>query len=145
MSTDAKHLSEDEWRTKLTPEQYAVLRGAATEPPFVGEYVDTDSPGMYKCAACGAELFSSDTKFHSGSGWPSFWQAVDPTKVELEDDTSIGQHRIEVKCARCGSHLGHIFPDGPPEHGGQRYCINSVALKLDPKNSGSSSNGPKAS
>ena len=133
MSSDSKHLSGDEWRAKLTPEQYRVLRESATEPAFVGEYVDTEDPGMYKCAACGQVLFSSDTKFHSGSGWPSFWNAVDPHNIELVDDSSHGMHRIEVKCANCGSHLGHVFPDGPADHGGQRYCINSVALTLDPK------------
>lgn len=130
---DMKDKDEAYWKEKLTPEQYRVLRESATEPAFVGEYVDTEDPGMYKCAACGQVLFSSDTKFHSGSGWPSFWNAVDPHKVELVDDDSHGMHRIEVKCANCGSHLGHVFPDGPSEHGGQRYCINSVALTLDPK------------
>ena len=133
MGTAVKDKDEAYWKEKLTPEQYRVLRQAATELAFVGEYVDTEDPGMYRCAACGQNLFSSDTKFHSGSGWPSFWNAVDPHNIELKDDNSFGMHRIEVTCANCGSHLGHVFPDGPTDHGGQRYCINSVALKLDPK------------
>jgi peptide-methionine (R)-S-oxide reductase len=129
---ELKEMPDDYWRGKLTAEQYRVLRESGTEPPFVGEFVDTEAPGMYKCAACGLELFRSDTKFHSGSGWPSFWDATDRDRVELVDDDSHGMHRVEVKCARCGSHLGHLFPDGPSEHGGQRYCINSLSLQFDP-------------
>jgi peptide-methionine (R)-S-oxide reductase len=124
--------SEDQWREELTPEEYAVLRQAGTERPFTGEYVDTETPGVYKCAACGQELFSSGTKFHSGSGWPSFWDVIDQGRVELKRDTSHGMVRTEVVCSRCGSHLGHLFEDGPREKTGLRYCINSLALDLEP-------------
>jgi peptide-methionine (R)-S-oxide reductase len=122
--------SESEWREQLTPEQYKVLREAGTEPPFSGKYVHAKDDGVYRCAACGAELFSSDTKFESGTGWPSFTEPVVAASVELVDDNSHGMHRIEVRCRRCGSHLGHVFPDGPAPTG-QRYCINSLALDLD--------------
>ena len=133
MADDLKTMPEDYWKQKLTPEQYRVLRESGTEPPFVGEHVDTEAPGMYKCGACGLELFRSDTKYHSGSGWPSFWDVTDRERVELIDDDSHGMHRVEVRCARCGSHLGHLFPDGPAEHGGQRYCINSLSLDFEPE------------
>jgi peptide-methionine (R)-S-oxide reductase len=123
--------SEQEWREELGPEQYAVLREAATEPPFTGKYVDTKDDGVYRCAACGNELFSSDTKFESGSGWPSFTDPMNRANVELKTDTSHGMTRTEVVCAKCGGHLGHVFDDGPGETG-QRYCINSCALNLDP-------------
>lgn len=122
--------NEEEWRRRLTPEQYAVLRQAGTEPPFSGRYVDTDDDGMYHCAACGAPLFDSNTKYHSGSGWPSFTQAVSPDAVKLVEDHSHGMIRTEVRCARCDSHLGHVFDDGPREAGGLRFCMNSVALDL---------------
>jgi peptide-methionine (R)-S-oxide reductase len=122
--------NEEEWRRRLTPEQYAVLRQAGTEPPFSGRYVDTDDDGMYHCAACGAPLFDSKTKYHSGSGWPSFTQAVSPDAVKLVEDRSHGMIRTEVRCARCDSHLGHVFDDGPREAGGLRFCMNSVALDL---------------
>lgn len=122
--------TEEEWRRDLTPEQYAVLRARGTEPPFTGQYVDTDTAGMYRCAACGQQLFSSTTKFHSGSGWPSFDDAL-PGSVELVPDDSHGMLRTEVICSRCKSHLGHKFDDGPQATTGQRYCINSCALKLD--------------
>jgi peptide-methionine (R)-S-oxide reductase len=125
--------SDAEWRQQLTPQQYAVLRQAATERPFTGEYVDTEIDGTYHCAACGQALFSSDTKFHSGSGWPSFWDVIDKGNVLLKTDTSHGMVRTEVLCSRCGSHLGHVFEDGPRDHTGLRYCINSVALGLKPK------------
>lgn len=125
--------SEEQWRAELTPEQYAVLRQAGTERPFTGEYVDTETPGVYKCAACGQELFSSETKFHSGSGWPSFWDVIEEGRVDLRTDRGHGMVRTEVVCSRCGSHLGHVFEDGPREHTGLRYCINSVALDLDRK------------
>ena len=121
---------ESEWREQLTPEQYKILREAGTEPPFSGKYVHVKGDGVYRCAACGAELFSSDTKFESGTGWPSFTEPVVAASVELVDDDSHGMHRIEVRCRRCGSHLGHVFPDGPAPTG-QRYCINSLALDLD--------------
>src|SRR5664279_4686917 len=122
--------ADAEWRQELTPEQYGVLRQHATERPFTGEYVDTNTAGVYVCAACGQSLFSSDTKFHSGSGWPSFWDVIDKGNVELKTDTSYGMRRVEILCGRCGSHLGHVFDDGPQDTTGLRYCINSVALKL---------------
>ena len=124
--------SEQEWREELSPEQYAVLRQAATEPPFTGRYVDEKADGTYRCAACGNELFSSDTKFESGTGWPSFYEPANRENVELETDTSHGMTRTEVRCAGCGSHLGHVFDDGP-QPTGLRYCINSASIKLDPK------------
>jgi peptide-methionine (R)-S-oxide reductase len=108
-----------------------VLRQAGTERAFSGEYVDTEDDGMYRCAGCGNVLFDSNTKYHSGSGWPSFTEAVSPDSVELHEDRSYGMLRTEVKCARCGSHLGHVFDDGPPEAGGQRFCMNSLSLDLD--------------
>jgi peptide-methionine (R)-S-oxide reductase len=124
--------SDAEWREQLTPQEYAVLRQAATERPFTGTYVDTETPGMYLCAACGNPLFSSETKYHSGSGWPSFWDVIEQGNVELIRDYTHGMQRVEVRCARCGSHLGHVFDDGPQDQTGLRYCINSVAIKLQP-------------
>jgi peptide-methionine (R)-S-oxide reductase len=121
-----------EWRDELTPEQYRVLRQKGTEPPFTGEYVHTKTDGVYRCAGCGAELFSSDTKFESGTGWPSFWEPANTTNVDLHDDLSHGMRRIEVTCKRCGGHLGHVFDDGPAPTG-LRYCINSCSLQLDAK------------
>lgn len=117
----------DEQFSHLSKEQFNVCRLGATEAPFSGKYYKHNENGMYVCAACGAELFSSDTKFESGSGWPSFWQSVDKSKVKEIDDFSHGMHRIEVKCANCDSHLGHVFPDGPNPTG-MRYCINSLSL-----------------
>ncbi len=125
--------SDAEWRDRLSPEQYKVLRQAGTEPPFSGEYVDTDENGLYRCGACGNPLFSSETKFHSGSGWPSFTEAVSPDAVELVEDRSYGMRRTEVQCARCHSHLGHLFDDGPREAGGKRFCMNSLALEMEPR------------
>ena len=122
--------SEQEWRKELSPEQYRILREAGTEPPFTGEYVYTKDNGVYRCAACGSELFSSDTKFDSGTGWPSFFEPMDEGGVELRDDASHGMVRTEVVCANCGGHLGHVFDDGPNPTG-QRFCINSAALDLD--------------
>jgi peptide-methionine (R)-S-oxide reductase len=124
--------SDAEWKQELTPEQYAVLRQHGTERPFTGEYVRTKTTGVYECAACGQALFSSDTKFESGTGWPSFWDVIDKGNVELRVDNSYGMRRVEALCSRCGSHLGHVFDDGPRETTGERYCINSVALKLKP-------------
>ncbi len=123
--------SEEEWREQLTPEQYEVLRRKGTERAFTGKYTYSKDDGMYRCAACGAALFSSDAKFDSGTGWPSFTEPAVADAVELHEDTSHGMRRTEVTCKACGGHLGHVFPDGPGP-GGQRYCINSACLRLDP-------------
>jgi peptide-methionine (R)-S-oxide reductase len=125
--------TEEEWRGILTPEQYHVLRQKGTERPWSGEYNDSKGPGVYRCAGCGQELFASDAKFDSGCGWPSFYQSLDPEKVEEHTDLSHGMRRIEVTCRRCGGHLGHVFPDAPQTPTGMRYCINSVSLKFDPQ------------
>ncbi len=124
--------TEENLKEKLTPEEYKVLREKGTEAPFTGEYVDTKKEGVYKCKVCGNELFSSDTKFDSGTGWPSFDRVMSNENIKIVEDFEYGMKRVEVQCAKCGSHLGHVFPDGPTETGA-RYCINSVCLELEEK------------
>jgi peptide-methionine (R)-S-oxide reductase len=125
--------TDEQWRAELSPEEYAVLRRAGTERPFTGEYVDTKTVGVYRCRACSNELFRSDTKFESHCGWPSFYAPQDSAAVELLEDRSMGMRRVEVRCARCGSHLGHVFEgEGYATPTDQRYCINSISLTLEP-------------
>ena len=126
-------LTDAEWREKLTPEQYQVLRQAGTERAFAGKYDSNKQDGMYKCAGCGEPLFGSDTKYNSGSGWPSYTAPVAGDAIQERRDTEHGMVRTEVRCAKCEGHLGHVFPDGPREAGGLRYCINSAALDFQPK------------
>jgi len=125
-------ITESDWRRRLTPEQYEVLREGGTERAFTGALWDEHEPGVYRCAGCGTELFASDEKFDSGSGWPSFVSPSDPAAVTTLEDRTHGMVRVEVRCATCGGHLGHVFPDGPGP-GGLRYCINSAALDLKPE------------
>lgn len=130
MSKDMTELSKQEWRERLSDEQFYVCREKGTERAFSGEYHDCKDKGIYHCVCCGEPLFNSETKFDSGTGWPSFWQPLDETAVASDVDTSHGMRREEVHCRKCGAHLGHVFPDGP-QPTGLRYCINSVSLKLE--------------
>lgn len=132
--TDPVDKSEDEWRKSLDPDQYRILRQGGTEPAFTGVYCDHKGDGVYACSGCHAPLFASTTKFDSGSGWPSFWKPLDPAGIEERRDESHGMARVEVRCARCKGHLGHVFPDGP-QPSGMRYCINSVSLDFDEQES----------
>jgi peptide-methionine (R)-S-oxide reductase len=137
--------SEDEWKAQLSPEEYRVLRQAGTEAPWSGEYVSTETTGVYSCRACGTELFRSDTKFDSHCGWPSFYQPSDSDAVTLLRDDTLGMVRIEVRCANCDSHLGHVFEgEGYPTPTDQRYCINSVSLRLEAEHEAESSDEPGA-
>ncbi len=127
-----KNKTEEYWREKLTPEQYKIARQKGTEAPFTGKFVNNFETGMYECVACGQPLFSSETKFHSDCGWPSFDRSIEGN-VEFRDDNSFGMQRTEVVCSNCGAHLGHVFDDGPQDTTGKRFCINSVALNFKPK------------
>jgi peptide-methionine (R)-S-oxide reductase len=127
--------SEEEWRRELTPDQYRIMREKGTEAPFTGEYLEEKTPGIYRCAACGMPLFASETKYDSGSGWPSFHAPIAADNVRTEEDHTHGMRRTEIMCANCEAHLGHVFPDGPRPTG-VRYCVNSASLKLEPEAKG---------
>ena len=129
-----KQLSDEQWRQRLSPERYRVLRGKGTEAPFSGDLLENIKKGVYECGACGSPLFFSDTKFDAGCGWPSFYQPIENTVVDMREDTSHGMRRIEVTCKNCGSHLGHVFNDAPDQPTGLRFCINSLSLRFDPDN-----------
>jgi peptide-methionine (R)-S-oxide reductase len=131
--TDKNRKTDEEWRKQLTPEQFHVAREKGTERAFTGAYWDNHKEGVYRCIGCGAQLFSSDTKFDSGTGWPSFSQPMENSNIEMEEDRTLGMRRIEVHCKQCGTHLGHVFPDGPRDQGGQRFCINSCSLNFEEK------------
>jgi len=131
--SDLRNMPESYWKEKLTPEEYHILRQKGTERAFSGALYNNHEKGVYQCAACGQALFSSDAKFESGSGWPSFDDAINREHVELHEDKSLFMHRTEITCKNCGAHLGHLFDDGPRETTGMRYCINSVSLKFKPK------------
>lgn len=130
---DKLNLTDAEWRERLSPEQYHILREAGTERAFTGKYAETKDQGTYFCAGCGAPLFASDHKYNSGCGWPSYTAPLDEGVIDEYRDTSHGMVRTEVRCAKCDGHLGHVFPDGPPQAGGLRYCINSASLDFEPK------------
>ena len=142
MATEQIQKTDEQWREELSPEQYDVLRKGGTERAFTGKYWNVKQDGVYRCAGCGAELFSSATKFDSGTGWPSFTEPAVAEAVELREDHSHGMTRVEVVCRACDGHLGHVFEDGPRDKGGLRYCINSCALELDPGDSAASSPNP---
>ncbi|HLH27576.1 MAG TPA: peptide-methionine (R)-S-oxide reductase MsrB [Acidimicrobiales bacterium] len=142
-SAERLELTEDEWRRRLPPDRYSVLRQKGTEPAWSGELLHVDGDGIFRCAGCGAALFSSDSKFESGSGWPSFFRALSEGTIEEHEDRSFGMRRTEITCARCGGHLGHVFPDGPAPTG-LRYCVNSLALEYDrQEGSAPESRGPE--
>ena len=128
-------MKEQEYRSKLTPEQYHVTQQKGTEPPFTGIYWDSKDQGTYRCVCCDTPLFASTTKYNSGTGWPSFWEPIDEDRIDTETDVSLGMERVGVLCSKCGAHLGHLFPDGPPPTG-LRYCLNSASLSLDKQEQG---------